>query len=259
MSDQPLALPLYQRVFGVLRQRIKNGVYAPRSQLAPEPQLAAEFGVSKGTIRQALGELADRRLIVRKQGAGTFISDVVPQSRIDDGPADLGALPARESGLITILSHEVRSNALVPHDVLAIFATEAHRSTAIREVRGAGDREPFAYAITWPSPAIRLVVTRETRADSVISSVLDAANSTCTVERTLVAELSDVDASTNLQITLGSPVMFSRQVFLAGRRPLVVRDSWFRGDRYRWGASFEVNFSDGSLSLKPQSLAGALE
>jgi GntR family transcriptional regulator len=65
---------LSSQVVKILADRIYNGVYAPGSQLPPENQLAEEFGVSRATIRSAFAGLAERDLIVRRQGIGTFVS-----------------------------------------------------------------------------------------------------------------------------------------------------------------------------------------
>ena len=42
-------------------------------KLPSEPELAEFFNVSRGTIRQALGELAHDAVIARRSGAGTFV------------------------------------------------------------------------------------------------------------------------------------------------------------------------------------------
>ncbi len=59
-----------------LADRIEHGVYPPGGQLPPENQLAAEFDVSRATIRRALDRLSERDLIIRKQGDGTYVSNL---------------------------------------------------------------------------------------------------------------------------------------------------------------------------------------
>jgi GntR family transcriptional regulator len=48
-------------------------VYRPGEQLPSGAQLAAEFGVSLMTLRQALSILADQGLVYAEQGKGTFV------------------------------------------------------------------------------------------------------------------------------------------------------------------------------------------
>ncbi len=62
------------QVLDILIERIREGIYPPESQLPAENELAAEFGVSRATVRSAISALAARGLVVRRQGVGTFVS-----------------------------------------------------------------------------------------------------------------------------------------------------------------------------------------
>ncbi|MGP9818810.1 GntR family transcriptional regulator [Salinarimonas sp. NSM] len=87
--------PLYRRVRDVLVKRIGDGVWQAGAAIPSEPELAADLGVSQGTVRKALDAMAAERLVVRRQGRGTYVArhddarilfqffKLVP----DDGPA----------------------------------------------------------------------------------------------------------------------------------------------------------------------------
>jgi GntR family transcriptional regulator len=66
--------PLYRQVRDMLIRRLVDGVWQPGQPLPSEMQLAAELGVSQGTVRKALDAMAAENLVVRRQGRGTFVA-----------------------------------------------------------------------------------------------------------------------------------------------------------------------------------------
>jgi GntR family transcriptional regulator len=58
-----------------LVERIRTGMLRPGDRIPPERELAEQMEVSRMTVRQALGRLADRGLLVRERGRGTFVSE----------------------------------------------------------------------------------------------------------------------------------------------------------------------------------------
>ncbi len=64
---------LYKQMLQHLRVQILDGTYSAGMQLPSEAQLIQDFGVSRGTVRQALKLLADEGLIERIHGSGTFV------------------------------------------------------------------------------------------------------------------------------------------------------------------------------------------
>jgi GntR family transcriptional regulator len=67
--------PLYRQVMDVFVKRMVDGIWSPGLLLPSEMQLAAEIGVSQGTVRKALDEMASENLLVRRQGRGTFVAE----------------------------------------------------------------------------------------------------------------------------------------------------------------------------------------
>jgi DNA-binding transcriptional MocR family regulator len=64
----------FRQLAGELRHRILDNTYPPDSKLPTEEALSAETGMSLTTIRHAYQELAVDGLVVRRQGAGTFVA-----------------------------------------------------------------------------------------------------------------------------------------------------------------------------------------
>ena len=66
--------PLYRQVKDAFLKRMSDGIWPPGFLLPSEGQLAAELGVSQGTVRKALDELESENLVDRQQGRGTFVA-----------------------------------------------------------------------------------------------------------------------------------------------------------------------------------------
>lgn len=66
--------PLYRRVQAALTRKLAAGAWKPGEAIPSEAALAEEFGVSIGTLRKAVDELAAGNILVRQQGRGTFVA-----------------------------------------------------------------------------------------------------------------------------------------------------------------------------------------
>ncbi len=67
-------LPITSQVNAILLERIRTQEYAPGSRLPSESELAGELGVSRASVRSALGRMAGEGLLIRKQGDGTYVN-----------------------------------------------------------------------------------------------------------------------------------------------------------------------------------------
>lgn len=66
-----------------LERLIVEGTLAPGQQLPPERELAKQFDVSRPSIREAIQRLEAKRLLTRRQGGGTFVSENIWKSFSD--------------------------------------------------------------------------------------------------------------------------------------------------------------------------------
>ena len=72
-SNAPTFSPLYRQIKSLIVQALESGEWRPGEAIPSEQELAARFGVSQGTVRKAVDELAAENVLVRKQGKGTFV------------------------------------------------------------------------------------------------------------------------------------------------------------------------------------------
>lgn len=67
--------PLYVEVRDTVLGRISSGAWKPGEMLPSEFAIGKELGVSQGTVRKALDDLAAQNVVVRRQGKGTFVAE----------------------------------------------------------------------------------------------------------------------------------------------------------------------------------------
>lgn len=73
-SESPTFSPLYRQIKGLILQALDGGEWRPGEVIPSETELAVRFGVSQGTVRKAVDELAAENYLLRRQGKGTFVA-----------------------------------------------------------------------------------------------------------------------------------------------------------------------------------------
>lgn len=73
MPRKPGAPPKYREIADGLRRRIDSGEFSVGHKLPPERDLVKEYGVSQGTIRQAIATLRDEGIVESRVGSGVYV------------------------------------------------------------------------------------------------------------------------------------------------------------------------------------------
>lgn len=247
MIDNALALPLYHQVAGIVRQRINDAYYPVGSRLLSEDELAAEFAVSRATVRQAIGQLVVEGLVVRKQGSGTFVqprNPTVLQQRFRGSLGDLirESSYARTRGDIDV-SHDQR----FPERIANALQLEQPQGTVVRRTRTMSG-EPFAYTVTYLPPDLgRLLTKSALRKNALMKVLMDNGTALTSATQSITAQLADPDVCTKIDVELGSPVLFvERIVNDASGRAVEFVQSWYRGDRYEYTVNLDLAGEPGS-------------
>lgn len=75
MIDKSSPIPVYYQLKEDFRGKIAQGFWKVGQCIDSERELAEHYGVSRMTIRQALGELVQEGILVREKGKGTFVCE----------------------------------------------------------------------------------------------------------------------------------------------------------------------------------------
>lgn len=88
MLDRDSPIPLYSQLAADIQARIDRGEFNQTGRIPTEQQLTDEYAVSRITVRQAIANLVESNVVIRKQGKGTFFT----RSRIEQNLESLHSL-----------------------------------------------------------------------------------------------------------------------------------------------------------------------
>jgi DNA-binding GntR family transcriptional regulator len=71
--DRASSVPLYHQLADQMERAIRSGELVPGTEIGNEIRLAERFGVSRPTMRQAILQLVEKGLLVRRRGVGTHV------------------------------------------------------------------------------------------------------------------------------------------------------------------------------------------
>jgi DNA-binding GntR family transcriptional regulator len=81
--DRNSPVPLYFQVAQHLEQMIESGDLPTGTRLENENGLADRFGLSRQTMRRAIGYLVDRGLLIRRRGVGTEVGHAKVRRQVE--------------------------------------------------------------------------------------------------------------------------------------------------------------------------------
>ncbi|MCG8422603.1 MAG: GntR family transcriptional regulator [Proteobacteria bacterium] len=233
-SDSPT--PLYQRLQQGIRLAVREGAVGEEQALPSERELATGLGVSRVTVRKAIAGLVEERLLVQRQGAGTFVSPRVeqPLSRLTGFTEDMHA-----RGMSPGLKWLDRSaGTATPQEALALELAPGSLVTRLYRIRTA-DGKPMCLE--------HATVPRSVLPDpqSVTNSLYEALERVhlrpVRALQRLRAELFSIEQAHLLGVQPGSACLYiERRSYVADGRPIEFVRSHYRGDSYDFIAELQI-------------------
>ncbi|HEU5465313.1 MAG TPA: GntR family transcriptional regulator [Gemmatimonadales bacterium] len=109
--DPRSATPLYAQIAGRLRVAVAAGELRPGEPLPSVRQLASKLRVNPATVVQAYRDLETEGFVEMRQGAGTFVKEVVPERKATERSKqaiDLVRQMIAEAGRLGLTARELQ-------------------------------------------------------------------------------------------------------------------------------------------------------
>ncbi|MEA5455469.1 GntR family transcriptional regulator [Sinomonas sp. JGH33] len=222
-------IPKHEQLHAILL-RIAKDELGPGERVPSERTLMDQFGVSRITVRAAIGRLVNEGHLVRVPGKGTFVSEGAVQSTLH----------------LASFTQEMEAQGHKPSTIV-LEAAQLLPPAATAKALGLG-RTQEAYHLR----RLRLADGRPVSVDdawynaSLVEGLLDI-DLTGSVYRALASEFghqidrarqsvraegAPADIAVLLGAEPGAPVLFFDRVSFSGEHAIEHARSWYRSDRY---------------------------
>ncbi|HET9922269.1 MAG TPA: GntR family transcriptional regulator [Ktedonobacteraceae bacterium] len=235
-------LPLYYQLKEVLKQQIRAGHLAPHTAIPSEPELVAQYHVSRATVRQALTELVHEGLLYRQHGKGTFVCEPRIQQTVSELTSlsdELRSRGQRPGGLL-LVSELVRGSEAI-RDQLRLTDTEQ----AIHLVRlRKADGTPIAYEhdyLSYPRAAGVYERAKEVAEGSLYSLMASEGLSPYIVKQIFKADRPTQREAELLQVATDEPgTRLATITYDQTGLPIAYSEAFYPGSRYDFQATLRV-------------------
>jgi GntR family transcriptional regulator len=201
--------PLYRQLASHLENEIRSGVLKPGDRLESEALLTRRFRVSRITLRQSVAELVRKRLLVRKQGKGTFVTAPAVRHDLSRSHGLLGSLFSQAPGASArLLRYELQAP---PADIAALFGLGPDRPALRLDRLYLIDGRPVAFVQAWLAPEVGTLARTTAKLMSTEDMMRQAGIVIAASEVTIRAETAGAAVGRALHISPRAPVLVLRR------------------------------------------------
>lgn len=249
MLDRDSPLPLYAQVSRRLKAMISSGEH-PADRFHSEGELCAMFGVSRATVRQALGTLADEGWLHRRRGRGTSVN----REKFDEafGPQmnflDQWAHGGRP------LAFDLRRFQVgpCPRGMAAWLLVESGTPVLCIERLRLEDGRPVSYDYRYIHPDLAACVNREEASSQSLLVLLGRHVRLARGENKVEAALAGALGARRLGIRPSDPMMIREMVYFGDDEvPAMAGRSLYRADKVRCAFTVDLTPDGGEPAAMP--------
>lgn len=226
-----------EEAYRQLAASLRRGEFEAGQRLPGERELAPRLGVSRVTLRRALGILADEGKLERSAQRGWFVTSEI----VGEAPSQLQSFTemALARGLTPtarVLTQRVRPASIDEAEALRI--SPAAPVIELRRVRGM-DAQPICVdLVVLPLEGLEALANRDLSDRSLYETLeQDFGVQPYRCAYSVQAEAADAEISELLHYTVGAPILLGSEVtYSADGTPLLMGTNRYRGDAYRFHA-----------------------
>ena len=236
-------IPIYYQIERVLKSRIINEEYKLGEKICSENQLAKEFGVTRLTVRQAISLLNQEGLLVSKRGKGTFVTD---------NKDLLNSFSYESAGFIDEIYYQVEKPKTMFATVNIIELQNSVREklnldkkekmvVQIKRLRFLKNK-PFCYLINYLPVELGSKIIEGELYKKSFMDILEKDNAIHFTEafQTIQATYADQEIAKNLEVPLGSSLLFvERFMYMKRRKPVLLSQFSYPGNSIKYIARFK--------------------
>jgi GntR family transcriptional regulator len=233
-----------------------NGAYAPGDLLPAAEQLAEQIGVSRSTLREAMGYLEHEGRLIRKQGVGTFVAK-----------ATAGRLVNRLeqlSGLRSLAASAGLSAEVVEQDVVVETATDDEAALVnlapgspvahVRIVISVGGQRVAFFDSIVAAKRVEIGSLRQRRQTLLEHLLCFGQPAPVYTDSRIFAIRANEEVAKRLDIVSGDPILLMTESFYAADgRQLVHQHAYLLSDMIDYRIVRRITMRPGSWESAPQA------
>lgn len=241
MIDKNSPIPIYHQLEENIRELIETGQLKAGDVLPSEREYAEVNGISRMTVRQAITNLVNDRLLYRVKGKGTFVMEKKFEQSLQGLTSFTEDMKAR--GMES--SNKLLDFEIIPADLKLAKELGIQEHGPVYEIKRIRSAQniPMALERTYISANLIKGITEEIVEDSLYDYIentlqLKIANGFQVIE----ASLANEEEVKHLEIPKDSPILImQRTTNLDDQTVFEIVKSSYRADRYKFMIDLERN------------------
>ncbi|SDJ86948.1 GntR family transcriptional regulator [Natronincola ferrireducens] len=234
MINRNSVIPIYYQIEDWIKSQIENEQLRVDKVIPSERELTELFGVSRYTVRQAIGNLVNEGYLYRLSGKGTFVKDrnvIYKENKYTSFSEDMESLGKILKNKVIGFAITTASSSIANR----LSINEKDDVISIKRIRSVDD-VPFSYEMLFIPREIVGNMDEGFAEGSMMDYYenhlgLDIDHSLETIESVKAIEKT----AEKLQVPKDAPLLLVKsKLFLGNGKQIHYRKSYFRGDKYKF-------------------------